>query len=185
MAHGIPAQPGRYFDSWDEAEAASKVHAQLSEANAYDGGDAELGEAGTHYERASAARAAAAVREPLAAPDAPGGSSPGGRVDPDVRAEALDDDGTQLFEANIYEELLHPCDRLGHWIEKRGYKVRFEHASEPSASTSGKTITVAGPDADRQYEALLTHADGLVGTHSDGSRILLDYRQGQEGGPED
>jgi hypothetical protein len=109
MAHGIPAQPGRYFDSWDEAEAASKVHAQLSEANAYDGGDAELGEAGTHYERASAARAAAAVREPLAAPDAPGGSSPGGRVDPDVRAEAL-------AEASFYTEFLHPRDRLGKWM---------------------------------------------------------------------
>ncbi len=27
MAHGIPAQPGRYFDSWDEAEAAAKAHA--------------------------------------------------------------------------------------------------------------------------------------------------------------
>jgi len=117
MAQGIPAQPGRYFDSWDEAEAAAKAHAQLSEANAYDGGDAELGEARTHYERASAARAAAAVREPLAAPDAPGGSSPGGRVDPDVRAEAL-------VEASFYDEVLHPRNRLGEWLHNEFREVQ-------------------------------------------------------------
>lgn len=86
-----------------------------------------------------------------------------------VEALVNGDDGSVLAEASVYNELLHPRDRLGHWIGTRGFKVKFTHAAEPSASTRGKTITVAGPDADTQYEALLTHAHGLTGRVTKGT----------------
>jgi hypothetical protein len=129
--------------------AAAKAHAPLSEANAYAGGDDELGEAGTHYERASAARAAAAVREPLAAPDAPGGSSPGGRVDPDVRAEAL-------VEASFYDEVLHPRNRLGEWLHKEFGEV------QASSKHTGKKRVTTEYRAARWTDRGQSHAD-MVG----------------------
>jgi tRNA nucleotidyltransferase (CCA-adding enzyme) len=75
----------------------------------------------------------------------------------------------ELEEAkSIYEEVLHPRDRLGRWMLKRGYNVHFEQADKPSATRKSKTITVRGPTPEHQYDALLNAGEGLTGVFPKG-----------------
>ena len=113
-----------------QANDIREVLAQLHTMFHYTRGDAELREVGTHYERASTARAAATVREPLAATREAGGTPAGGRVDPDVHTQAVADTHYYRVQPRTDDpqDLLRP-GRLSHmWTDatddpRRGVSV--------------------------------------------------------------
>jgi hypothetical protein len=93
----------------------------------------------------------------------PGGSSPGGRVDPDVRAEAL-------VEASFYDEVLHPRNRLGEWLHKEFREV------QASSKHTARSVSM------ETYEAVIAAMDRMhAEAHSAAQDSTPDAAQAQDG----